>query len=108
MAQGKRSRLGTVGLRVGFLALLSGSRIQPCCELWCSLQTQLGSGVAVALVQASSNSSDSTPSLGTSICHGCGPKKTRKEGREGGRKEGNGHFLHHHSTERERENTKTG
>ena len=29
----------------------------------------LGSRVAVAVVQASSCSSDSTPSLGTSICH---------------------------------------
>ena len=79
MAQGKRSRLGTVGLRVGFLALLSGSRIQPCCELWCSLQTQLGSGVAVALVQASSNSSDSTPSLGTSICCEYGLKRQKDQ-----------------------------
>ena len=50
----------------------------------------LGSHIAVAVVQASSCSSDSTPSLGTFICCGCGPKKTngRKKGREGGRKEG--------------------
>ena len=51
-----------------------------CCrELQCRLQMQLGSCVAVAVVQASSYSSDLTPSLGTSICHGCGPKKTRKK-----------------------------
>ena len=37
---------------------------------------QLGSRVAVAVVQASGYSSDSTPSLGTSMCPGCGPKKT--------------------------------
>ena len=38
----------------------------------------LGSGVAVALAQASSYSSCQTPSLGISICHGTGPKKGKK------------------------------
>ena len=33
----------------------------------------------MAVVEASSCGSDSTPSLGTSICHGWGPKKTRKK-----------------------------
>ena len=54
---------------------------------------QLGSGVAVAVVWAGGYSSNLTPSLGNSICHGYGPKKTKKErerervrGREGGRK----------------------
>ena len=43
-------------------------------------QTRLGSDVAVAVVKASSYSSDLTPTLGTSICRGCGPeKKKRKE-----------------------------
>uniref|UniRef100_A0A8D0SIM2 Lipid-binding serum glycoprotein C-terminal domain-containing protein n=1 Tax=Sus scrofa TaxID=9823 RepID=A0A8D0SIM2_PIG len=42
-------------------------------------ETWLRSGVAVALVYAGSCSSDSTPSLGTSICHECGPKKTKKK-----------------------------
>ena len=37
----------------------------------------LGSVVAVAAVQASSCSSNSTPSLGTSICHRGGPKKQK-------------------------------
>ena len=41
------------------------------------MQTWLGSGVAVAL--AGSYSSDSTPSLETSICHGCGLKKQKKK-----------------------------
>ena len=40
---------------------------------------QLGSCVAVAVVEASSYSSHWTPSLGTSICHMCGPKKTKKK-----------------------------
>ena len=38
----------------------------------------LRSCVAVAVVSASSYSSISTPSLGTSICHGYGPKKKKK------------------------------
>ena len=35
----------------------------------------LGSGVAVAVAGARGYSSNSTPSLGTSICSVCGPKK---------------------------------
>ena len=40
---------------------------------------QLGSHIAVAVAVASSCSSDSTPSLGTSMCHGCRNKKKKKE-----------------------------
>ena len=58
------------------LALLSGLRIQRCCELQCRSQTQLGSHVAV--VQAISSSSNLTPSLGTSTCRRCGPKKQKR------------------------------
>ena len=43
------------------------------------LQMGLGSGIAVAVVQASSCSSDLTPSLGTSIRCRCGPKKKKKK-----------------------------
>ena len=50
-----------------------------CHELWCRSQTQLGSSIAVAVVQAGSCSSSLTPSLGTSICFGCGPKKQKKK-----------------------------
>ena len=74
------------------LASLSGLRIWGCCKLWCRLQTQLGSHVAVAVVSASSCSSDSASSLGTSMCHGCGPKKQKKDRqteRKKGRKEKN-------------------
>ena len=39
----------------------------------------LRSHIAVAVVQASGYSPDSTPSLGTSIRHKCGPKKTKKK-----------------------------
>ena len=55
-------------------------RMQCCPELWCRLQMQLGSQVAVAV--AGSCSSDSTPSLGTSIYCGYSPKKTKKEKRK--------------------------
>ena len=47
----------------------------PCCELWCRSQTLLRSHFAVAVEQASSCSSNRTPSLGTSIYRGCSPKK---------------------------------
>jgi len=45
-------------LRVWSLPLLSGLRIRRGHELWCRLQTQLGSGVAVALAKASGYRSD--------------------------------------------------
>ena len=47
-------------------------------ELLCRLQMQLRSHMAVAVAQSSSYSSDSTPRLGTSTCHGCKPKKTKR------------------------------
>ena len=50
MAHQKRIQLGNMRLRVPSLALLSGLRIRHCHELWCTLQTRLGSGVAVAVV----------------------------------------------------------
>ena len=50
MAQQKQIRLGTMRLRVQSLASLIGLRIQYCCELRCSSQTWLRSGIAVALV----------------------------------------------------------
>ena len=41
-----------MGFRVRSLASLCGLRIKHCRELWCRLQTRLGSGVAVALAKA--------------------------------------------------------
>ena len=61
------------------LALLNRLRIWYYCKLWCRSQTWLRSDIAVAVAQAGSCSSDSTPSLGTSICLTCGPIKKRKE-----------------------------
>ena len=65
----------TLRMRVQSPTLLSGLRIWCCCELWCRFQIWLRSHVAVAVALAGRCSSHSTPSLGTSICLGCGPKK---------------------------------
>ena len=68
MEQWKLIRLGIMRLWVRSLALLRGLRIRRCRELWCRRQTRLGSRIAVALVQAGGYSSDSIPSLATSMC----------------------------------------
>ena len=79
VVQQKQIQLVFMRIRVQSLALLSGSGIQPCSKVWCRLQMQLRSCVAVAVMQASSCSATSTPRLGTSICCGCGPKKAKTE-----------------------------
>ena len=83
-AQRKPAWLVSVRMQVRSPASLRGLRIWWCRELGCRSQTQLGScvAVAVAVVKAGSCRSDSTPSLGTSICHGRGPKKTKKRKKE--------------------------
>ena len=43
---------------------------------------QLGSCIAVAVVEAGSYSFDSAPSVGTSICSGCSLKKKKKKKKE--------------------------
>ena len=79
MAQQKQIQLASMRMQVPSLASLSALRIWHCHELWCMSQTQLRSHVAVAVVQAGSCSSNLTPSLGTSICCGYGPKKKKKK-----------------------------
>ena len=77
---GLRICLVSMRMRVQSLASLSGLGIWCCHELWFSSQMRLGSCIAVAVAQAGSCSSNSTPSLGTSICHQCSPKtKTKKK-----------------------------
>ena len=62
-------------IQVRSLASLSGLKILYCHELWIWLR----SDVAVAVVYAGSCSSNWTPSLGTSVCRKCGPKKHEKK-----------------------------
>ena len=69
LVQQWQGQLLSMRMRVWSLALLSGSKIRGCCELWCRSQTLLGSRIAMAVV---------TPGLGTSTWHGCGPKETKK------------------------------
>ena len=61
-------------------------------ELRCRSQTWLRSCAAVAVVQASSYSSDFTPSLGTFICCKCGPKRQKDKKRKEKKKES--HDIH--------------
>ena len=82
VAQQKRIWLASMRKEVRSLALLSALKIWYCYELWCRSQMQLKSGDAVAVAYASSYSSDSIPSLGTSICHRCRPKKKKKKKRK--------------------------
>ena len=65
------------------LALLSGLRIQRHRELWCRLKMPLGSRVAVSAAVVHGYSSNLIPSLGTSICSRCGPKKRPKKKKKG-------------------------
>ena len=66
----KQIWLVSMKMRVWSLFSLSGSRIWHYCELWCRSQMQLWSqvAVAVAVAVAASCISNSTTSLGTSIC----------------------------------------
>ena len=74
-----RTRLVSTRMQIRFLASLTGLRIWCCCELWCRSQTQLESGIALAVVLSGSHSSKLAPTLGTSICHRCSPKKRTTE-----------------------------
>ena len=65
-----------VGLTPGLAQWLG---IQHCHKLRHRSQMWLGSGLVMAVAQAGSCSSDSTPNLGTSVCHRCSPKKKNKK-----------------------------
>ena len=56
----------------------AGSGSGNCHEWWCRLQMWLRSHIAAAVAWAGSCSSISTPSLGISICRGCGLEKKKK------------------------------
>ena len=76
------TRLISMRMQVRPMASLSGLGIRCCHQLWYRSQMQLGSGVAVAVVQAGSCISNSTPSLRTSTCYRCGPKKRKKQNKK--------------------------
>ena len=76
---GLRTQLVSMRTWVQSLALLSVLKIQHCCELWCRSQMLLRSHFAVAVALASRSSFNSTPSLGTSTCYRCHPKKAKKK-----------------------------
>ena len=61
MSQRKRIQLVSMRTQVQSLTSPSELRIQCCHEPWCRSQTQLRSGIVVAVTWASSYSSDSTP-----------------------------------------------
>ena len=64
-------------IQVQSLASLSCWRIRHCCKLSCRSQAQFISCIAMTMVYSGSYSLDLTPSLRTSICCICGPKKTK-------------------------------
>ena len=78
VVQRQWTQLVSMRMRVWSQASLSGLRIQCCCEL-CRSQMWLRSGVPVTVAQAGSWSSNWPPSLGTSMCCICGPKKLKKK-----------------------------
>ena len=73
-----RPGLVSTRMQVQSLALLRGLRIWCCRELWCRSQDYLGSGIGVAVVQAGSYSSNSTPCLRTSKCQGAALQKKKR------------------------------
>ena len=72
-----RTWLVSIRMWVWSLDSLSGLTIHCCCELWCRSHMWPGSGVTVVL--AGNCSSDSTPSLGTSMCCKCSSKKKKRK-----------------------------
>ena len=72
-------------MQVRSLALLSGLGIWHYHELWCRLQTQLTSCVAVAVVEASGYNWTLSPE--TSMCLRRGPKNTKKKRKKKKKKE---------------------
>ena len=79
MAQRSTSPTGIHGDRGSIRSLPQwvGDPVLP--WLWYRPQMRLRSHIAVAVVLAGGCSSDLTPSLGTSTCLRCGPKKTKRQ-----------------------------
>ena len=71
------TQLVSTRIWVWSLASLSGLRICYYCKPWHGSQIWLRSRIAVAVAYTVSCYSNVTPSLGTSICHRCSPKKKK-------------------------------
>ena len=83
MVQGKHIWLVSMGMQIWSLALLKWVKDLALRELWCRSQTWLGSCTVVpAVSKAGRYGSNSTPTLGTSICCGYGSRKKKKRERE--------------------------
>ena len=80
MAERVKNQSVSMRMQVQSLASFSGLRIQQCHKLWCASQMWLRSGMAVAVVQACSCSSDLTPSLRTMLqVHGLQKEKKKEK-----------------------------
>ena len=75
----QQKQIQPVSMRMWVQSGVSGSVIQPGHKLWCSLQMWLRSHIAVAVVQASSSSSNLIPSLRTYTYHEYMPKNNEFE-----------------------------
>ena len=76
MAQRKWIWLASMRTHIRSLASLSGLQIWLCHELWC-VRHRHGSDLALLCLwcRPAAVAPIQPPSLGNSICHGCGPKK---------------------------------
>ena len=77
-----RTCLVSLKMLVQSLASLSGLSIQHCPKLWCGLQIQFSSGIAVAMVLASVTALIQPLAPGIFICCGFSPPTPPKKGRE--------------------------
>ena len=76
MAQRKQTQLVSMRIQVQSLASLSGLRMQHGHELWCRLQTQLKSGVTVAVARLAALA-PIRPLAWEHPYAACGPKKKK-------------------------------
>ena len=92
-------------MQVRSLALLSGLRIWCCYELWCRCRHSSYPKLLWPWCRPAAASSDSTPSLGASICCGCDPKKTKKKKEKESMVHIQTHQYRHISTKKIRQET---
>ena len=77
VAQQVKNRLVSMRMQVRSLASFTGLRIQNCHKLQHRSQMRFRPSVAMDVMLAGSFSSVSSPSLATSVCCRCGPKKKK-------------------------------